>query len=466
MKYIKPNISTLLVALASVIFYLSFAYDLDRSNFIKLLALYAGLFFTAWRIIVHSKFNFWVLAAMGVLFRLLFIGAVPNLSQDFYRFLWDGRLLIQGADPYIVAPQQFITDPALALGATSGKTVPQAARLIAGMGELNAGHYSNYPPVNQLLFAIAALFAKHSVIGSVIVLRVLIVIADVGILYFGKKMLQKLRLPPKNIFLYFLNPFVIIELTGNLHFEGVMLFFVVWALYLFFKRKWFWAALLLGVSVSVKLIPLLFLPLFFGWSVKPKTGFFGFGTIRFTLFCVVTLATVLLFFAPFLSSGFVENFSSTIALWFGNFEFNASVYYIIRWVGYRTVGWNIIGTVGKVLPVIVVVFVLGLAFFRKNDTPQKLITAMLFAVSFYLLLATTVHPWYIVTPLVLSVFTKYRFPLVWGFVVVVSYSAYGAGGVKENLWLVASEYVLVTAFALWELFVKKPDRRQLHNPLH
>ena len=152
-----------------------------------------------------------------------------------------------------------------------------------------------------------------------------------------------------------------------------------------------------------------------------------------------------------ISSEFLQNFTTTIGLWFQNFEFNASVYYIIRWIGFQTVGWNIIVTVGKILPLIVIAFILILTFFRRNETLPKLITAMLFGVSFYFLLSTTVHPWYVTTPLLLCLFTKYRFPIVWSAVVIVSYSAYGADGFKENLWLVAVEYLVVIGYATWEI---------------
>ncbi len=443
-----------------MVFYILFSYFTERSDFLNLLLLYSGLFYCAWRIIKASQFNFWALAGIGVFFRILFLPAIPNLSQDFYRFLWDGRLLIQGVNPYTVTPQLFNTDLSTALEVTSGKTVNQARELIAGMGELNASHYSNYPPINQLCFAIAALFAKNSIVGSVIALRILIIAADLGILYFGKRLLEKLNLPVKNIFWYFLNPFIIIELTGNLHFEGVMLFFVVCAFYLLHKGKWFWAAVLLGVSVSVKLLPLLFLPMFFKYLLtndKGKTSIFGLhfdklSVIKMVLFYAVTLSTILITFAPFLSQDFITNFAATIGLWFQNFEFNASVYYVIRWIGFQTVGWNIIGTVGKILPLIVIAFILMLAFFRRNTTTQQLITAILLGVSFYFLLSTTVHPWYVATPLILSVFTRYRFPIVWSFMVIFSYSAYSAEGFSENLGLVAIEYIVVIVFAFSEIF--------------
>jgi alpha-1,6-mannosyltransferase len=436
-----------------MLLYFLFAYFLERSDFLNLLLLYSGLFYAAWKIIQHTKFNFWIWAVIGITARVLFLPSIPNLSQDFYRFIWDGRLLILGINPYVFTPEQLANGLLKATELTSLEAISNAKVLIQGMGSLNASHYSNYPPINQLCFALAALFAKTSVLGSVIVLRIIIIGADLGILYFGKKLLERLNLPTKNIFWYFLNPFIIIELTGNLHFEGVMLFFVIWSLYLLDKKRWVLAAILLGVSVSVKLLPLLFLPLFYKYLAPD--GLFKKGFWKMKKFYWVTLATIVFTFAPFASKTFISNFSATIGLWFQNFEFNASVYYIIRWIGFQTVGWNIIATVGLILPMVVFICIVLLAVFRKYNTTQKLITGMLLAVSIYFLLATTVHPWYITTPVLLSVFTKYKFPLLWSFMICFSYAAYGANGFNENLSLVAIEYSVVISVALWEIFIKK-----------
>jgi hypothetical protein len=463
LNFIKQYKIPLLFAILSIVFYISFGYDLERNDFLKLLSLYTALFFTAYLFIEkftpNSRDNFWFLAGLGIIFRFTFILAIPNHSQDFYRFLWDGRLMLQGVSPYLFTPDS---------PAVLNISVEQSKELIEGMGALNASHFSNYPPVNQLFFAISALFAGKSILGSVIALRILIILADVGILYFGKEILEKLNLPIKNIFWYFLNPFIIIELSGNLHFEGVMLFFFVWALYLLFKEKWFWAAVLIGVSISVKLIPLLFLPLFLKYFNSKKVLTEPIlsqverlnWTVLLKFYSIIGI-TVLITFLPFISSEFIQNFSSTISLWFQNFEFNASVYYVIRWIGFQIVGWNLIETVGKILPVLVLLFVLGIAFFRKNDKPQQLITLMLFAISFYFLMSTTVHPWYLATPLLLSVFTKYKFPIVWSFMVVLSYSAYGKDDFDEKLWLVALEYIVVIGFAVWEILLKNKTYQTL-----
>lgn len=449
----------LLFAVISVALYISFGYDLQRSDVAKLFPLYGALFFLAHKLIQVTKGNFWILFVFGIVFRMVFLLAIPNLSQDFYRFIWDGRLFLQGINPYLFTPEMYEN------GLLPNINVHQAKELIAGMGALNASHFSNYPPVNQLFFSIAALFSKNSILGSVIVLRIIMILADVGIFYFGRKLLKSLNLNPHTIFWYFINPFIIIELTGNLHFEAVMLFFLLWALYLFSKGRWIWAAVLIGISVSVKLLPLLFLPLFFNYFLKNKKGekdssleFTSLGIQKLILFYTVCLVTVVVTFLPFFSLEFFQNFTTTIGLWFQNFEFNASIYYIIRWIGFKTVGWNIIATVGKILPLLVITFILILTFFRSNETLPKLITAMLFGVSFYFLLSTTVHPWYVATPLLLCLFTNYRFPVVWSALIVLSYSAYGVDGFDENPILIAVEYAVVIGFALWELFIKNKSK--------
>lgn len=239
-------------------------------------------------------------------------------------------------------------------------------------------------------------------------------------------------------------------MTGNLHFEPVMLFFLIWSLYKLHQQKWLWAAVLLACSVSVKLIPLLFLPLFYQWFIKKEQNWFN-GIKKISLFYAITLCTILLLFLPFYSSEFVTNYGNSVGLWFRNFEFNASFYYIFREIGYLFRGWNEIAIIGKITPILTIVFLIIITFFRKNKTTIQLITALLFGLCFYYFTATTVHPWYIATPLILAIFTKYRFPIIWSMVIIFSYQAYANTPWKENLWFVAFEYLFVYGFLFLEL---------------
>lgn len=436
----RSKLLTYLITLLCLLLYAGFAYELDRSEFPKLIGVVAILFLLSWRLIKTPGLNFWYLVGFGSVARLIFIVALPNLSQDFYRFLWDGRLLIQGINPYLVTPASYM--------ASGDSIVPQAAILFEGMGGLNAGHFSNYPPLNQLFFGVAALFSGKDILGSVVVLRLLMIAADVGILFFGRKILAHLNLPVQNIFWYFLNPFIIIELTGNLHFEGVMLFFFLLGVYLLLKGKWMVAAFCVGASISVKLIPLIFLPIFLKYFLSNQQHQLNFSKL-IGFYGLVGL-TVTISFLPFASQEFLSNFLATIALWFNDFEFNASVHYLIRWASFKWVGWNLIYITGKIMSMVVLLVVIGMALFRSNNNIKSMAVTMLFAISFYLLLSTTVHPWYVATPLLLCLFTNYRFPILWSLLVMVSYSAYGKDGFDEKLWLIAIEYLLLFAFFIWE----------------
>ena len=175
----------------------------------------------------------------------------------------------------------------------------------------------------------------------------------------------------------------------------------------------------------------------------------------------VVIAVFIFSFAPFFTEELVAHFSQTIGLWFQKFEFNASVYYIIRWIGFQVKGYNIIATAGKILPVVVIFGLLLLALFRKSNSKQQLMSTLLLGTSLYFLCSTTVHPWYVATPLVLSVFTRYRFALVWSFIVFLSYSAYKIDQVDENPWLIAAEYLIVLGFFTWELSRKKTQEIQV-----
>lgn len=433
----------ILFAIGSILFYTSFAYDLVRTDFVKLFMLCAALFFLCYKIMQFEKWNFNFLLAVGILFRLVFLLAEPNLSQDFYRFIWDGELIKNGINPYLHTPDQIMEQGKVNIANMDG--------LYAGMSELNAQHYSNYPPINQLFFALAAMLGGGSVMGSMIVMRLTIILADLGVLYFGRKLLQNLNHANHMAFWYFLNPLVIIELTGNLHFEGIMLFFFVWSLYLISKSQWSWAAPIYAISIMVKLVPILFLPIFIKYLGLKKSALF---------YILVGISCGIILY-PFYSPFFIDHYAETIGLWFSNFEFNAGIYNVVKKIAvdhYAAKPWELIETYGSMVIKAMAVIVLLIAFLRKNQKLQTVITSMVLALSCYYFLSSTVHPWYIVFLLGIAIFTEYRFGLIWSFAVILSYYAYANPDFKENLWLLAIEYILVFGFFLYEMIGKESKK--------
>ena len=427
-----------------MVLYALWAYDLERFEHFTLLTLYSVLFGCYYLILRHVKIKEQHLTYLALTLRLVFIAAIPNFSQDFYRFIWDGRLILSGLNPYLTTPDNLmISQPNL---------FPQMKTLFEGMGALSAEHYSNYPPLHQLPFILAAIISKHSILGSVVILRLLLIGADIGILFFGKKLLRKLQLPTRNIYWFILNPLVIVELTGNLHFEGLMLFFFVLVLYYVHTKKWHLAALTMALSIAVKLVPILSLPLFLnklGWKKS----------IRFYLTVGIVF---MLLFAPFLKDNFFENYSATIGLWFSKFEFNASFYYLLNWGVETILNFELIHSMGVIVVSFIGMQIIYQLLQNKTKT-TALITTVLWVFTGYYLISTTVHPWYIISLLLLSIFTPFKFAKVWSYTLILSYFAYHQFSVEEKGVILCLEYLPVLGVLAWELWNQRMLRKLKHH---
>ena len=426
----------ILMVLGSMAFYYIFGYQLVREDFIRLITLVAALFFFLFKLMQLERWNFTFLLVAGITFRALFLFSTPNLSQDFYRFIWDGQLILNGVNPYLFTPNELLSQ--------LDASFPNKELLHQSMGSLSAKHYSNYPPLNQLLFTVAAFLGFGSIKGGIVSLRLLIIMADVGVLWFGKKILQQNNLSPHLIFWYFLNPLIIIELTGNLHFEGVMFFLFITSIYLLQKQQPIFAGLIYAMAILLKLVPLLFLPLFLPFLGLKKSAVF---------YASIAVSCVLLFL-PFYTEDFAANYSKTIALWFSNFEFNASIYNAAEYVAttyFDAKPWLFIKTYGKIIPLLTIGIALGLLIFKRMKSIGGLLTGMLILMTGYYFITSTVHPWYLVFPIGLCLFTTYRFPLLWSATVFLSYYTYSQPDFKEYLPLLVVEYILVFGYMTYEI---------------
>jgi alpha-1,6-mannosyltransferase len=150
---------------------------------------------------------------------------------------------------------------------------------------------------------------------------------------------------------------------------------------------------------------------------------------------------------------FILHVFSSIQLYVQTFEFNASIYYVVRWIGYQFTGYNIIASAGITLSLLTLVGILVMAYLQKGSSTQAFLTTALWSITLYFVLATTVHPWYITTLVMLCTFTS-RYPILWSGLIVSSYSAYAQSPYTENLYLVGLEYVLLLGFLVYECKTK------------
>ncbi|MDX2127965.1 MAG: hypothetical protein SFU91_02885 [Chloroherpetonaceae bacterium] len=371
-----------------------------------------------------------MLIAIGL--RCLLLFSIPNFSDDFYRFIWDGEVFKNGISPFLKIPSDFNEKERIALYFT-----PEY------FARLNSPNfYSVYPPICQSIFFISAKLTslyfidssfQNTLLFRVVVMKLFLLFFEFGSIYCLHLLQHHLKLSPKTIFIYALNPLVILELVGNCHFEPAMIFFLLASLYALFKDKWVLGAIFFAFSVSGKLLTLMLLPFFV----------FRLGIWRGSSFVLISFSLIGLLFLPFINFSFAENLGQSIGLFFRHFEFNAGIYLFMKELLLLLEWYSIQMILGKIFG-LMCLFMLGVVFYWFVSTKSSDIISVVFlSFCIYFLLAVVVHPWYLTTLVALASLSSFRFPIAWSSLSVLSYSAYSVLPYHEKPAIIILEYILV-----------------------
>jgi hypothetical protein len=198
----------------------------------------------------------WVaMIGCGLLLRLVWLGQVPPLDDDYFRYLWDGAVVANGLDPYRYGPSEF-------LGKSTG---PEAyARLAAGkavqdiLDNVNFNDMRTiYPGIAQAVFAAGYLIAPFKVDG----LRLVFLAGEIATLVLLVRLLSETGRSPLWAALYWMNPFAALMTIGLVHVDAMMSPLVLGALLMHARGRSVWAAALIGLGAGVKIWPLLLAPM-------------------------------------------------------------------------------------------------------------------------------------------------------------------------------------------------------------
>jgi hypothetical protein len=372
--------------------------------------------------------NWYLIFVTGLILRLALINSVPQWSDDYARFLWDGEMISMGHNPYLETPSNWIENNSQ----DSNAYLNQLFELMN-----SPDYYSIYPPTNQLLFWIAVKLSNQNLLSGIILLRLLLILAEIGIFI----ILFKLLRGSSKLILYWLNPFVILEISGNLHFEGLVLLGLLLSLWAYSNNKLLASGSFWSAAIGLKILPLMLLPSFF--ANKKIRRSFKFWLGAGLIFCIS--------FFPLIYDSSWQNLFKSLQLYQGKFEFNASFYYLMREVGFWIQGYNTIATLTKILSLTTFMGILYMSWKKKNDSVFKMTELWCMIYLVYLLLQPVVHPWYIIPVFGLSLLTNMKSLSVWTFSAIFSYHAYSQVDFIENPWFILLEYLILGIGVAWDL---------------
>ena len=362
----------------------------------------------------------------GLLFRVILLFSAPGLSDDVYRYLWDGRVQAAGINPYVYPP---------------------ASEALADLKDdvvfprVNHPHVPTiYPPLAQIFFRVCYLIHP-----SVWAIKTGLVLFDLLTAWFLLGLIRLYDQHPGQLLIYLWHPLLPVEVAGNGHIDALGVSFMVIAFLYLQVGGYARAFAALGLSFLGKFFAICLVPVFFRW-ICGRISQSSEGRLR-AGFSPKAIWPVLIFTAT-IAAGYLPYREAGDTLFAGfltyaeHWSFNAPVYDILSYALDNPLWARAVIAVG---------FGTAVILFTFSRMPP--IQAGFFLVGAFLLLTPTLHPWYAIWMIPFMVFYRQPAWLVFTGLIAVSYHVlirYASEGVwEEAVWvkpLLFGGFALVWAF--------------------
>lgn len=394
----------------------------------------------------------------AILFRLIVLTTSPSLSDDVYRYMWDGHLLNQRVNPY-----------AYPVNATELDPYSTPLRALVN----NDWMASPYLPTAQALFGLISALAPQKVLAF----QISALIFDLATGWLVMDLLRKLNLSVAGVLIYLWNPLVILEFSHGAHIDSLMIFLVMASFWLMVsavsgegrRNVRLWGSVLsLAAATLTKGLPILLAPLFLRrWRWRRAVVYAG------------AIAVALIPFAAGAGWGLSGALDGTgvfgaLRIYSRYWNFNSSVYHWLEVLisGYNTPGAVPVEIAGETTilrirlftsTMIAVATLLAGILVWRMDSPHegdvkrrslRLIRLATLPVGAYLVFTHTLHPWYVTLILPFLPFLlpapgedKLTKRLLWPWIylslaIVASYYTYlNPDDLREYAWVRIVEYI-------------------------
>ena len=361
----------------------------------------AGVYLVERFILAPSALLVIVLGAL--FFRLCLLPREPAVSNDLYRYQWEGRVERLRINPYVAYPAM----PALT--ALEDRRHPL-------QGGRNVSTF--YPPLTEWSFSWVNTLAGYKLLYTGFDLAALGILAALLVLT---------KQPLHQLLIYAWNPCVLISFAMCGHHDSLAIFTLLAAILLLLLRKPALSVSFLALSVISKLFSALLLP-----TVVRRTR---------PAYAALFVAIVSLSYLPFLGAG--SRLFKGLADFAAGWEGNDSLFRLIRFAG------NSKPQAGLVAGVLVLMLV-SYALKRRLEPAS----ASLLLISGLLFLSPNAFPWYFTWIVPFLCFYP-RAPLllmsvscVLGYAPVVAYAA--GQPYRDSTFILLLEYAPVLAWLLYQ----------------